>query len=184
VPYPATELVAPGVVRHVEGTRFTIGEPAGGRSERCAEIAAAFEAGGLKCPVEERIRDQLWLKLVGNVAFNPVTAITGATLGELGGRPEMVGLLRSLMEEVTAVGTALGIELPVSIDRRLEAGIGVGAHKTSMLQDIEAGKPLELDCMTGAVLEIAARLGVACPHVEAVHACAALLDRLRRKLSE
>jgi 2-dehydropantoate 2-reductase len=184
VPYPATEIAEPGVIRHVEGTRFTIGEPAGGASARCAEIAAALEAGGLKCPVEGRIRDQLWLKLVGNVAFNPVSALTGATLGELGELPETVELLRHVMEEVTAVGAALGIELPVPIERRLEAGLSVGAHKTSMLQDLEAGKPLELAPMTGAVLEIAGRLGVRCPRTEAVHACAAMLDRLHGRVRQ
>ena len=177
VPYPATEIAEPGVVRHIEGTRFTIGEPDGTLSDRCRAISDAFVAGGLKCPVEEEIRGQLWLKLIGNVAFNPVSALTGATLGELGARPAMVALLRAIMEEVTAVGAELGIELPVSIDRRLEAGLGVGDHKTSMLQDLEAGKPLELDCMTGAVIEIAGKLGVRVPHVEAVHACADLLDR-------
>jgi 2-dehydropantoate 2-reductase len=179
VPYPATEIAEPGVIRHVEGTRFAIGEPAGGESARCLAVSEAFEAGGLKCPVEARIREQLWLKLIGNVAFNPVTALTRSTLGQLGDVPEMVALLRALMEEVTTVGAALGIELPVSIERRLEAGMKVGDHKTSMLQDLEAGKPLELDCLSGAVLEIAAGLGVPCPHVEAVHACARLVDRLR-----
>jgi 2-dehydropantoate 2-reductase len=180
VPYPATEIVEPGVIRHIEGTRFAIGEPDGQPSERCAAISAAFVAGGLKCPIEERIRDQLWLKLVGNAAFNPVSALTGATLGELGSLPEMVALLRAVMQEVAAVGRGLGIELPVSIERRLEAGLAVGGHKTSMLQDLEAGKPLELDCMTGAVLEIAGRLGIPVPHVEAVHACTKLLGRLRQ----
>jgi 2-dehydropantoate 2-reductase len=180
VPYPATEIVEPGVIRHVEGTRFAIGEPAGGESERCRAISAAFEAGGLKCPIEARIRDQLWLKLIGNVAFNPVTALTGSTLGRLGEVEEMVALLRAVMEEVTAVGTGLGIELPVSIERRLEAGMKVGDHKTSMLQDLEAGKPLELGCLSGAVLEIAERLEVPCPHVAAVHACTLLVDRLRQ----
>jgi 2-dehydropantoate 2-reductase len=184
VPYPATELAAPGVVRHMEGTRFAIGEPGGGRSERCVRVAEAFEAGGLKCPVEERVREQLWLKLIGNVAFNPVTALTGATLGELGSTPEMVALLRAVMEEVTAVGVVLGIELPVSVDRRLEAGIAVGDHKTSMLQDLEAGKPLELGCMTGAVVEIAGRLGVPVPHVETVHACMGTLAGLRQAVGQ
>lgn len=179
VPYPAAEVAKPGVIRHVEGTRFAIGEPAGGESARCRAIREAFEAGGLKCGVEERIREQLWLKLVGNVAFNPVTALTRATLGQLGEVAEMVSVLRAVMEEVTAVGSALGIELPVSIERRLEAGLEVGDHKTSMLQDLEAGKRLELDCLSGAVLEIAAKLGVPCPHVETVHACATLVDRLR-----
>jgi 2-dehydropantoate 2-reductase len=171
VSYPATELVAPGVVRHVEGTRFAIGEPAGGPSERCRAISEAFVAGGLKCPVEEQIREQLWLKLIGNVAFNTATAVTGSTLGGLGEIPEMVSLLRAVMEEVAAVGAALGIELPVSIERRLEAGIGVGDHKTSMLQDLEAGKPLETDCLTGAVAEIADRVGIPVPATRALDAC-------------
>jgi 2-dehydropantoate 2-reductase len=180
VPYPATVIVEPGVIRHVEGTRFAIGEPNGLRSDRCQAISDAFAAGGLKCPIEERIRDQLWLKLIGNVAFNPVSAIIRSTLGQLGTEPSMRRLLRALMEEVDAVGAALGIELPVSVERRLEAGLAVGDHKTSMLQDIEAGKPLELDCLTGAVLEIGSKLGLDLPHVESVHACAKLSDSLRR----
>jgi len=180
VPYPATELVAPGVVRHIEGTRFAIGEPDGRRSDRCRLISEAFVAGGLKCPVEDRVREQLWLKLIGNVAFNPLSALTRATLGELGAVPEMVDVLRAVMEEVAAVGSALGIELPVSIDRRLEAGLGVGDHKTSMLQDLDAGKPLELDCMTGAVVEIAGKLGLPVPHTETVHACTKLVDARRQ----
>jgi 2-dehydropantoate 2-reductase len=180
VPYPATEIVEPGVIRHVEGTRFAIGEPNGLRSDRCQAISDAFGAGGLKCPIENQIRDQLWLKLIGNVAFNPVSAITRSTLGQLGTEPSMRRLLGALMEEVNAVGAALGIELPVSVERRLEAGLAVGDHKTSMLQDIEAGKPLELDCLTGAVLEIGSKLGLDLPHVESVHACAQLSDSLRR----
>ena len=180
VSFPATELVEPGVIRHVEGTRFALGELDGTTTERLQAISAALQAGGLKAPLERRIREQVWLKLIGNVAFNPTTALTGATLGQLGELPEMVAVLRAMLEETAAVGAALGIELPVSLERRLEAGIGVGDHKTSMLQDLEAGKPLELDCMTGAVLEIANRLGVAAPHVEAVHAATKLLDRLRR----
>ncbi|MFN8187684.1 MAG: 2-dehydropantoate 2-reductase [Gaiellales bacterium] len=180
VSYPAAEIVAPGVIRHFEGTRFAIGELDGDVTERIGAISEAFQAGGLKAPVESRIRGQLWLKLVGNVAFNPVTALTGATLGEVGELPEMVAIVRTVMEEVAAVGAALGIELPVSIERRLEAGFAVGDHRTSMLQDFDAGKPLELDCMTGAVLEIAAKLGVAVPHTETVHAATKLRERLRR----
>ena len=183
VVYCSTEIVAPGVIRHIEGTRFTIGEPDGSLSDRCRWISEAFVAGGLKCPIEERLREQIWLKLIGNVAFNPVTALTGATLGELGTLPEMEQLLRAMLEESAAVAAALGVELPVSIERRLERGIDVGAHKTSTLQDLEAGKPLELDCMSGAVIELAHRLGIAVPHVEAVHACAKLIDALGRARS-
>ena len=179
--YCSTEIVAPGIIRHIEGTRFAIGEPDGQVSERCREISKAFVAGGLKCPVERRIREQIWLKLVGNVAFNPVSALTRATLGELGTDPELVAVLRAILEECTAVAAELGVELPVSLDRRLEAGIEVGDHKTSMLQDLEAGKPLELDCITGAVIELAAKLGLAAPHTATVHACAKALDRLNRE---
>jgi 2-dehydropantoate 2-reductase len=184
VSYPATELVAPGVVRHVEGTRFAIGEPDGTLSERCRAIAEAFEAGGLKCPIERQIRGQLWLKLIGNVAFNPTTALTGATLGELGLVPEMVELARGVMEECAAVGTALGIEMPVSIERRLEAGIAVGDHRTSMLQDLDAGKPLEIDCLSGVVIEIATLLGIPVPQTRAVDAAVRLKALLRARAAD
>ncbi|HEY3732740.1 MAG TPA: 2-dehydropantoate 2-reductase [Streptosporangiaceae bacterium] len=179
VTYCSTEIIEPGVIRHIEGTRFTLGEPGGSRSARCERISAAFAAGGLKAPVETRLADQIWLKLVGNVAFNPITALTGATLGELGTVSEMPDLLRAIFAECAAVADRLGIRFPVSLDRRLAAGLAVGDHKTSMLQDLEAGKRLELDCMTGAVAELAGRLGVDVPHVRTVHACARLLDHLR-----
>jgi 2-dehydropantoate 2-reductase len=181
VVYAGTEIVEPGVIRHVEGTRFTIGEPDGSDSERCRLISDAFAAGGLRAPVEPRLRDQIWLKLVGNVAFNPITALTGATLGELGSVPEMPQLLRSIFAECAAVADRLGITFPVSLDRRLEAGLAVGAHKTSMLQDLEAGKRLEFECMTGAVVELAAYLGVPVPCTQAVHACVKLLDYLSQR---
>jgi 2-dehydropantoate 2-reductase len=178
VAYCSTEIIEPGVIRHIEGTRFTIGEPDGSTTERCKAISEAFAAGGLKAPVETRLRDQIWLKLVGNVAFNPVTALTRATLGELGSVREMRDLLRAIFAECAMVADRLEIRFPVSLDRRLEAGIAVGDHKTSMLQDLEAGKRLELDCMTGAVAELAERLGVDVPHVRTIHACAKLLDHL------
>jgi 2-dehydropantoate 2-reductase len=128
--------------------------------------------------VEKRLADQIWLKLLGNVAFNPVTALTRATLGELGSRPEMMDLLRSVFAECALVADRLGVKFPVSLERRLEAGIAVGDHKTSMLQDLEAGKRLEVGCMTGAVVELAARLDVEVPHIRAIHACVTLLDAL------
>jgi 2-dehydropantoate 2-reductase len=179
VVYCSTEIIEPGVIRHVEGTRFTLGEPDGSDSERCRLISAAFGAGGLRAPVETRLRDQIWLKLVGNVAFNPVTALTGATLGQLGELPEMRDLLRAIFTECASVAGRLGISFPVSLDRRLEAGLAVGDHKTSMLQDLEAGKQLELDCMTGAIVELAEHLGIDVPHIRAVHACAKLLGQVR-----
>lgn len=181
VVYCSTEIIEPGVIRHIEGTRFTIGEPDGTPSPRCDQIAAAMTAGGLKAPVATgtALRDQIWLKLVGNVAFNPVTALTGATLGELGTEPDMVALLKALFAECAAVAQRLGIAFPVSLDRRLEAGLAVGDHKTSMLQDLQAGKRLELGCMTGAVTELAGQLDIDVPHLRTVHACVSLLDRLR-----
>ncbi len=180
VTYCSTEIERPGVIRHIEGTRFTIGEPFGlPATSRCVAVSAAFGAGGLKCPIEEDIAQEMWLKLVGNVAFNPVAALTGSTLEQLGELPESRRLLRAIMEESAAVAAALGVELPVSIDHRLERGIAVGAHKPSTLQDLEAGKPLEIDCLTGAVIELADRLEIPVPHTQAVHACVSLLEARR-----
>jgi 2-dehydropantoate 2-reductase len=179
VVYCSTEIVEPGVIRHLEGTRFSLGEPDGTVSERCQAISAALRAGGLKAPVEPRLRNEIWLKLLGNATFNPVSVLTRATLGELGTLPAMREMLMHAFEEIAAVGTALGIEFKVSLERRLEAGFEVGEHKTSMLQDLEAGKPLEVDCLTGAVVELAGRLGIGVPHVETLHACVKLVDTLR-----
>ena len=179
VVYPATELIEPGVIRHVEGTRFSIGEPDGTISERCKRISEAFVAGGLKCPIDASLRGQIWLKLLGNASFNPVSALARATLGELGELPEMVDVLRAMMDEMAQIATALGVEMPVGIERRLQRGLEVGDHKTSMLQDLELGKPLEHRCMTGAVVELAELVGVDAPHMRAVNAAVATLDGAR-----
>jgi 2-dehydropantoate 2-reductase len=178
VVYCSTEVKAPGVIRHIEGTRFTIGAADDAASQRCKEISAAFAAGGLKAPVESRLADQIWLKLVGNVAFNSVTALTRATLGELGTEPAMVELLRTMFGECALVAERLDVKFPVSLDRRLAAGLAIGDHKTSMLQDLEAGKRLEVGCLTGAVIELAGRFGIEVPHLRAIHACVSLLDRM------
>lgn len=169
VVYCAAEITEPGVIRHVEGKRFSIGEPDESVSERCGEISRALRAAGLKAPVAAQLRTQIWLKMIGNVSLNPVTALLGATLGELGRSPAALRLVRAMMTESAAVAQALGIELPISIDRRLEAAIEVGDHRTSMLQDRLAGKPLELDCLTGAVIEIGDKAGVDVPQTRAVH---------------
>ncbi|HEY2577171.1 MAG TPA: 2-dehydropantoate 2-reductase [Streptosporangiaceae bacterium] len=181
--YCATEVIEPGVIRHIEGSRFTLGEPDGSPSQRCQEISAAFTAGGLKAPVATgpALANQIWLKLVGNAAFNPITALTSSTLGELGELPEMRDLLIAIFTECAAVAGRLGIEFPVTLERRLEAALAVGNHKTSMRQDAEAGKPLELDCMTGAVAELAGKLGVDVPRLRTIYACAKLLDHLNQK---
>jgi 2-dehydropantoate 2-reductase len=167
--YAATEITEPGVIRYVEGKRFSLGEPDGTRSDRCAEISQLFRAAGLSAPVTTALRDQIWLKLIGNAALNPLTALLGVTLGQLADSPAALRLARAIMNESAAVAAALGITLPITIDRRLAAAIEVGGHRTSMLQDRLAGKPLELDCLTGAVIEIAGHTGVAVPQTRAVH---------------
>jgi 2-dehydropantoate 2-reductase len=169
VVYCAAEIAEPGVIRHVEGKRFSLGEPDGTVSDRCREISRAFHAGGLRAPVTPRLRDQIWLKMIGNASLNPVTALLGATLGQLGRSPAALRLVREMMQENAAVATALDIQLPITIERRLEAAVEVGEHRTSMLQDRLAGKPLELDCLTGALIEIAERVGVDVPQTRAMH---------------
>lgn len=179
VVYCSTEIVAPGVIKHLEGTRFSLGEPDRSESDRCRAIADAMRAGGLKAPIETELRNEIWLKLLGNATFNPVSVLTQSTLGELGTTDAMRRMLRAAFEEIAAVAEQLGIAFPVSLDRRLEAGFAVGEHKTSMLQDFEHGKPLEYECMTGAVLELADRLEVAAPSLRTIHACIDLLARRR-----
>ncbi len=170
VVYCSTELDAPGVVRHIEGTRFSIGEPDGSISPRCQAFSEAMAAGGLKCPITPDIRAELWIKLMGNVALNPLSVLTGATLGELCTHPSTRTLVRGIMEEALAVAAALGSHPRIDVERRLEGARKVGDHKTSMLQDYEAGKTLELAAIATAVIELAELVGVAVPRLQAVHA--------------
>lgn len=179
--YPATSIVAPGVIQHVEGNRFSLGELDGVATDRTRAIAAALIKGGLKAPIRPRIRDEIWLKLLGNVCFNPISALTRATMVQIATDPEMRHVARALMEEADSVARALGIELVIGVDQRLAGAEKVGAHKTSMLQDVEAGRPLEIGPLLGAVLEIAALLGLALPHLRTVYACARLLDQSLRR---
>lgn len=174
--YFATDLPEPGVVRHIEGNRISFGEPDGTKSERARRIADALIAAGMRCPVTARFRHEIWVKLLGNVAFNPISALTGGTLEELARHPDVSRLVRTLMTETEAVAARLGIELPISIEQRMAGAEKVGAHKTSMLQDREAGRPLELEAVVGAVVELGERLGVAMPATQAVYACAKMLD--------
>jgi len=180
VVYISAEIEEPGVVRHVEGTRCTLGTPDGTIGDGCRAVSDALSAAGLRAPVVDDLRPEIWLKLLGNATFNPITALTGATLGELGELPEMQAALLEAFREIAAVAAALDVTLPVSLERRLEAGIAVGDHRTSMLQDLEAGRPLEYGCLTGAVIEIAHRVGVAVPRLETLDACISLLDRRRQ----
>jgi 2-dehydropantoate 2-reductase len=175
--YFATEIAEPGVVRHDEGNRISLGEPDGSRSERCRRIAEALIAAGLRCPITTRIRHEIWVKLLGNVAFNPVSALTGASLAAMVRDPEVSQLVRNIMREVETLGSHLGLELPVSIEQRMAGAEKVGEHKTSMLQDLEAGRPMELEAIVGAVTELGERFHIPMPHTRAVYACARLLSK-------
>src|SRR5262249_48807611 len=138
-----------------------------------------MRAGGLKAPVETALRNEIWLKLLGNATFNPVSVLTQATLGELGQTDDMRRMLRDAFDEIAAVAERLDITFPVSLERRLDAGFAVGDHRTSMLQDFEHGKPLEYECMSGAVLELADLLDVRAPTLRAVHTCVDLIEHKR-----
>ncbi len=180
VVYAATEIAAPGVIRHVEGTRFSLGEPDRSVSERSRELAATFVAGGLKAPVEREIRAEIWLKLLGNAAFNPISALTRATLVEMTDDALVEPLVREMMHECLAVANALGIALNTTIDRRIDGARRVGAHKTSMLQDLEARKPLETEALVGSVVELGAKLDISVPATRHVYALVKLLEHSLR----
>ena len=179
--YFATDIVEPGVIRHVEGNRLSFGEPDGSKSERVKKLVEPLIAAGFRCPVTPRFRHEIWVKLLGNVAFNPISALTGGTLEELVRNPDTCGLVRELMVETERVAGKLGIELPISIDQRIAGAEKVGAHKTSMLQDLEAGRPMEIEAVVGAVVELGDRLGVPMPSTRAVYACVKLLDEKKRR---
>jgi len=159
VVYPAAEVVEPGVIEHTYGDRFTLGEPDGTRSPRIEALSAAMIAAGFKAPIRPRIRDEIWVKLWGNMAFNPVSALTGATLQRLTEQPDLRALIRAQMVEGRAVAESLGVKFAIDVDRRIEGAAEVGAHKTSMLQDLERGRPMEIDALLGAVVELGALVG-------------------------
>jgi len=179
--YPACERVASGVVRHVSGNRIALGEPDGVKSERVLRLAAALRAGGIKAPVKADIRNDLWLKLIGNLAFNPLSVLTGYTLEELCRDPDTRALARKMMDEGCAVGAALGARIALDVEQRIEGAAAVGAHKTSMLQDFESGEPLELDPIVGAVRELGRLCGCPTPAIDSVHA--QVIETLRGKRS-
>jgi 2-dehydropantoate 2-reductase len=148
--YFSTEILSPGVIQHIEGNRISLGEPDGSRSDRCRRIAEALIASGLRCPVTTRLRHEIWVKVLGNASFNPVSALTRATLVQMVRDPGVCSVIRNIMQEVEAVSHKLGMELPVSIEQRIAGAEKVGEHKTSMLQDLEAGRPMELEALVGA----------------------------------
>ncbi len=173
--YLGTEVVEPGVIRHTEGNRISLGEPDGTRSERLKAIAAALIQAGLRVPATARYRQEIWVKLLGNVAFNPISALTRATLVTMARDAEVCPVVKNIMIEVETVANRLGIELPISIEQRIAGAEKVGEHKTSMLQDLEAGRPMELEPVVGAVVELGEKLGIAMPHTRTVYACTKLL---------
>jgi len=175
--YFSTEISEPGVIEHTEGNRISLGEPDGTRSDRCRRIAEALVASGLRCPITTHIREEIWVKILGNASFNPVSALTRATLVQMVRDPGTAELIRNIMQEVESVSRKLGLELPVSIEQRMAGAEKVGEHKTSMLQDVEAGRPMELEALVGSVVELGERLGLALPHTRMVYSCAKLLNR-------
>jgi len=154
VVYPAVEVDAPGLIRHVEGTRFSLGEPSGEKSERVAALARELVKAGLQAPVREDIRSEIWIKLWGNLSFNPISALTGSTLAAIVADEGTRALARAMMLEAQAIGEHLGVRFPVAVDRRIKGAGDVGEHKTSMLQDLERGRPMEIDALVTAVQEL------------------------------
>lgn len=177
VVYPAAELAAPGWVRHIEGNRFPLGELDGSESDRVARLAALFVAAGLKAPVLTDIRAEIWLKLWGNLSFNPISALAHSTLVDICQHPLSRELAASMMREAEAIATRLGITFRVSLERRIAGAEKVGKHKTSMLQDIEAGRDPEIDALLGAVIELGRLTATATPHLAAVYALVKLLGQ-------
>jgi 2-dehydropantoate 2-reductase len=180
IAYFATEIAEPGVIRHNDGNRISLGEPDGSRSDRVRAIAERLIKAGLKTPVTARLNHEIWVKILGNVAFNPISALTRATLEQIVHDAAACALVRNIMTEAEAVAAKLGMELPVTIEQRIAGAEKVGAHKTSMLQDLEAGRPMEIEAIVGAVVELGDRLGVAMPYTSSVYAAAKLLDRVSR----
>jgi 2-dehydropantoate 2-reductase len=176
VVYVGAEVEEPGVIRNTGGNRITLGEPDGTRSGRCRAIAEALIQAGVRCPVTTHLAQEIWVKLLGNVPLNPLSALTRATLAQMAHDPAVRDVLRAIMTEVQAVADKMGIELPISIEERIDGAGKVGDHKTSMLQDLEAGRPLELDPMVGAVVELGERLGIDMPQTRTVYACTKLLE--------
>lgn len=177
VVYPATELVAPGVIKHIEGNRFPVGDLDGTESERVKRVAACFTRGGLQSPILPDIRAEIWLKLWGNMTFNPISALSRATLAAICQYPPTRELARCMMAEAQAVATKLGITFRVPIEKRIAGAERVGHHKTSMLQDVEARRPLETDALLGSVIELGRMTDTATPHLDAVFALTKLLEQ-------
>jgi 2-dehydropantoate 2-reductase len=173
--YFATEISEPGVIQHTEGNRITLGEPDGTRSDRIRAIAEALIASGFRCPITTRIRHEIFVKVLGNASFNPVSALTRATLVQIARNSGTAQVIRNIMREVEEVAGKLGMELPISIDQRIAGAEKVGEHKTSMLQDLEAGRQMELEALMGAMVELGERVGLPMTCTRTVYSCTKLL---------
>lgn len=173
--YPAAEVTEPGVVEHTYGDRFSLGEPDGSRSERASRLSEALIAAGFKAPVRPRIRDEIWVKLWGNLAFNPISALTTVTLDVLTADPGQREIARTMMLEAQAIAEALGVRFGIDVDKRIAGAAEVGVHKTSMLQDLERGRPMEIDALLGVVVEFAELTGLPAP------ACRTVLSLVRAR---
>jgi 2-dehydropantoate 2-reductase len=177
VVYPASELIAPGVVRHFEGERFPLGELDGSHSERVTRISECFVKAGFKAPVLDDIRSEIWLKLWGNLSFNPISALTHSTLVDICQFPLSRALAAALMTEAQAIAHKLGITFRVPLDKRIAGAEKIGKHKTSMLKDVEAGRALEIDALVGSVIELARLTHTPTPHLDTVYALVKLLAK-------
>jgi 2-dehydropantoate 2-reductase len=178
VVYPAAEIVEPGVVQHHYGNRFMLGEPAGGKSARAQRLAEALTEAGFKAPVRPRIRDDIWLKLWGNLSFNPVSALTHATLATIARDPATREVIRRMMREAQEVAEKLGVKFDIDIETRIGWAADVGEHRTSMLQDLELGRPMEIDALVTVVAEMGDLVGVVTPMIDAV--LALVIQRARQ----
>ena len=177
VVYPAAELISPGVIKHVEGNRFPVGEPDGTSSERVTRVSECFTRAGLQAPVLEDIRAEIWLKLWGNLTFNPISALSRATLAGICQYPPSRAIAAAMMTEAQSVANKLGITFRVSLEKRIAGAEKVGHHKTSMLQDVEAARTLEIDALLGSVVELARLTGTPTPHIDTVYALTKLLAK-------
>ncbi len=177
VVYPAAELVAPGVIKHVEGNRFPVGEPDGSLSERVTRVSQCFVNGGLQAPVLEDIRAEIWLKLWGNLTFNPISALSRATLASICQYPLSRTLAKDMMTEAQTIANKLGVTFRVPLEKRIAGAERVGHHKTSMLQDVEAARELEVDALLGSVIELARLTETPTPHLDTVYALTKLLAK-------
>lgn len=175
VVYPAAEITAPAVIRHIEGNRLSVGELDGAETPRVKRVSELFRKAGFKAPILNDIRSEIWLKIWGNASFNPISALTHATLAGICRFPATRALAAAMMTETQAIGEKLGIHFRLPLERRIAGAEGVGEHKTSMLQDVEHGRPLELEALVGAVVELGKITEIPTPHLNAIYACTSLL---------